>query len=249
MSEKYILTGELRNALVIMLEAYEEMVMVAKLGALPVVQAPVVPSGLREAISGWHGPEGSKIMIPEFALDHLVSTITHFLTHQQHSGVPSFCVGCVHCFKDECSDWQGTLPTDRCKDKLTLTHREESDGVEAKGKVFYCPHCGVDAFCTNPDCESNVFEKRNGLSQAEIDALLSLAQATPLPSNSSCDKPEAPVTSSRDSVREAVEAELRAIDLAIHYETVAPPWSMLEDISKSIDRIRQAIAVLSAEVE
>lgn len=43
-----------------------------------------------------------------------------------------------------------------------------------KGDQFYCPHCKMDAFCTNPDCTSNHFEKRTGLSQDEIDVLLAV---------------------------------------------------------------------------
>jgi hypothetical protein len=53
-----------------------------------------------------------------------VESIMKSLKRLQAPVVPSFCVGCVHCFMDECSDWQGTLPTDGCKDKVTLGHRE-----------------------------------------------------------------------------------------------------------------------------
>lgn len=48
------------------------------------------------------------------------------ITTTQAPVVPSFCVGCAHCFKDECSDWQGTLPTDGCNDRLTFTHQQPS---------------------------------------------------------------------------------------------------------------------------
>ena len=62
----------------------------------PVQSVGVDVESIKKVLDGWHGPEGSKIMVPAFALDHLANAILAHLTTTQSA--PS--MGSVPSVKD-----------------------------------------------------------------------------------------------------------------------------------------------------